>query len=270
MSVPPSPALTNPDMILPYPPNYGTSSSRPSSFTRPSSPPASAGDTNTKPPDDSPPLGQPMPGGWRYDEEAHNGAQADGTIDQRNGAKEVQYPAPQVAPAAAVPSPSHVGMSKMPGRPAAPLLAKLNPKLRANLAAMAASVDKSEYSPSVYSPTESELANKSPISNRGDPIGALTPVARAFPSPALADTSVASTSVLEDSKGPLGAGGGPETTGQPKSPEQAGDTRDAHDKVPADSPRSGLDEDESDPFSHTALSLRAEEILANAKKRLTV
>ena len=34
--------------------------------------------------------------------------------------------------------------------------------------------------------------------------------------------------------------------------------------------RSILDEDENDPTSHAALSLRAEQILANAKKRLTV
>ena len=36
------------------------------------------------------------------------------------------------------------------------------------------------------------------------------------------------------------------------------------------SPPSILDEDENDPHSHAAMTRRAEEILANAKKRLTV
>ena len=36
------------------------------------------------------------------------------------------------------------------------------------------------------------------------------------------------------------------------------------------SPPSVLDEDENDPHSHAAMTRRAEEILANAKKRLTV
>ena len=36
------------------------------------------------------------------------------------------------------------------------------------------------------------------------------------------------------------------------------------------SPPSILDEDEDDPYSHAAMTRRAEEILANAKKRLTV
>ena len=36
------------------------------------------------------------------------------------------------------------------------------------------------------------------------------------------------------------------------------------------SPPSILDEDEDDPHSHAAMTRRAEEILANAKKRLTV
>lgn len=36
------------------------------------------------------------------------------------------------------------------------------------------------------------------------------------------------------------------------------------------SPPSILDEDENDPHSHAAMTKRAEEILANAKKRLTV
>ena len=36
------------------------------------------------------------------------------------------------------------------------------------------------------------------------------------------------------------------------------------------SPPSILDEDENDPNSHAAMTRRAEEILANAKKRLTV
>ena len=36
------------------------------------------------------------------------------------------------------------------------------------------------------------------------------------------------------------------------------------------SPPSVLDEDEDDPHSHAAMTRRAEEILANAKKRLTV
>ena len=36
------------------------------------------------------------------------------------------------------------------------------------------------------------------------------------------------------------------------------------------SPPSILDEDEEDPSSHAAMTKRAEEILANAKKRLTV
>ena len=36
------------------------------------------------------------------------------------------------------------------------------------------------------------------------------------------------------------------------------------------SPPSILDEDEDNPYSHAAMTRRAEEILANAKKRLTV
>lgn len=87
----------------------------------------------------------------------------------------------------------------------------IDPRLRQGLG-----LETPEYSPSVYSPTDSEKAPKSPFQE--------------------SDAS-------------------PVTTEQPD---------------PQDQVRAVLDEDENDPFSHAALSVRAEEILANAKRRLTV
>ena len=91
----------------------------------------------------------------------------------------------------------------------------LDPKLRAGLG-----VEVPEYSPSVYSPTDSELAQKSPDQD---------------------DT--------------------PETpVDEPDDPEHEARFQ------------AFLAEDDDDTNTHgdTSLSLRAEEILANAKKRLTV
>lgn len=56
--------------------------------------------------------------------------------------------------------------------------------------------------------------------------------------------------------------------------ERAGAAMQVNDRVETSdstySPPSILDEDEDSPYSHAAMTRRAEEILANAKKRLTV
>ena len=89
----------------------------------------------------------------------------------------------------------------------------IDPRLRQGLG-----LETPEYSPSVYSPTDSERAPKSPYQeNDANPVRVEEP--------------------------------------QPN---------------PQDQVRAVLDEDENDPLSHAALSVRAEEILANAKRRLTV
>ena len=86
-----------------------------------------------------------------------------------------------------------------------------------------------EYSPSIYSPTESELAQKSPYQEE-------------------------ELELDQD---------------QPTTPvnEQIDEPEDVEHEEQI---KSFLAEEDEDPYEDTSLSLRAEEILANAKKRLTV
>ena len=101
--------------------------------------------------------------------------------------------------------------------PSSRFLNTLDPKLRAGLG-----VEVPEYSPSVYSPTDSEMAQRSP--DQDD-----TP-----------ETPV------------------DEQIDEPEDPEHEARFR------------AFLEEDDDDPNGDTSLSLRAEGILANAKKRLMV
>ena len=101
--------------------------------------------------------------------------------------------------------------------PGSKFLHTLDPKLRAGLG-----VEVPEYSPSIYSPTESELAQRSPYQE-----------------------DIPQTPVDE----------------QIDEPE---------DFEHEERFKSFLEEDDDDPYGDGSLSMKAEEILANAKKRLTV
>jgi hypothetical protein len=176
---PPSPSLTNPDMILPY-------SSRFRDADSPSRKqiPRSIGISSLQGDSWTPPLSQKssrpsLPGAWQSEEDMRPITSNGGNLHP-NGA-------------------GHRDAG--PKSPAAKFLNTLDPKLRAGLG-----VELPEYSPSIYSPTESELAQKSPYTNE-----------------------------------------------MHTSPEEQ-----------LDEVKAILEDDDN------LLSMRAEEILANAKKRLTV
>lgn len=76
------------------------------------------------------------------------------------------------------------------------------------------------------------------------------------------EAALASSSALQDDYNHKGQSGYAEAAAQHYDHVE---TRDS-----IYSPPSILDEDEDDPCSHAAMTRRAEEILANAKKRLTV
>ena len=194
---PPSPALTNPDMILPYTPTklreYSSSPSR-TTIPRSIGPDmAVASQTSTwTPPLSGKPSRPPMPGAWQTEEDLsstlHSNKPRLGTENNTSKSLSSRF------------------------------LNTLDPKLRAGLG-----VEVPEYSPSVYSPTDSELAQKSPDQD---------------------DMPETPVDDLID---------------EPDDPEHEARFQ------------AFLAEDDDDnTHGDTSLSLRAEEILANAKKRLTV
>ena len=244
-AAPPSPALTNPDMILPaYGPGYASGHSRDPSFSPPAHGAAAAAA-------DAPPpaLGRPMPGTWQSEEDVHASGSHPSTGAAHGIEHRLQSPAPP-------PGAAKGGGAVVP-RPGAPLLAALNnPKLRASLA-----VDRGEYSPSIYSPTESELAVKSP--SGGSEATVISPRQATTPEHGASGGDVVSTENMASPQ---------EEVAPPVEAERGGEVEEVEgeETAPHDPVRAILDEDANDPLSHTALSLRAEEILANAKKRLTV
>ena len=194
---PPSPALTNPDMILPYAPKYRDYSQSPSRSAIPRSTgpdmAASQGSQWTPPPSGKPSRPS-MPGAWQTEEDLS-------TVQQ----KSLKAPARQAMGNGALKS------------PASKFLHTLDPKLRAGLG-----VELPEYSPSIYSPTDSELAQESPTQD-------------------------------EAPKTPID-----ELMNEPEDLEHE------------ERFRAFLNENDDDSDDDNSLDLRAEEILANAKKRLAV
>lgn len=191
---PPSPALTNPDMILPYSPkrldeDLALRKQIPKSINveRPQ------GDAWT-PPLSSKAMRPSIPGAWQSEEDVRP------AID--NAANSTL-----LRPEAGAGHPRSFKSPKTPKSPGAKFLNTLDPRLRAGLG-----VELPEYSPSIYSPTESEMAQKSPEHENGF------------------------DDLLDH----------------------------APDLEQQDEVRAILEEDDNE------ISMRAEEILANAKQRLTV
>ena len=190
---PPSPAFTNPDMILPFsskrldedflsrqtPKSINIGRSQPDAWT---------------PPPSSKAMRPPIPGAWQSEEDVRPAADnaANHTI---------------LRPDAGAGHHKSFKSPRTPKSPGAKFLNTLDPRLRAGLG-----VQLPEYSPSIYSPTESELAQRSPQheDNLQDPL------------------------------------------------------EDIPDLEQEDEVRAILEEDDNE------ISMRAEEILANAKRRLTV
>ena len=235
---PPSPALTNPDMILPYNPSYKDPIHAPSrkpisqqsseSFTKFGSISEQSlrssmhqlEQTAQQTSDNA--VRPSMPGEWQTETDINKlqppTAHEAGGMKRRSGAKLIST--------------------------------ILDPRLRAGLA-----VENCEYSPSIYSPTESELASRSPYPKSPYP---RSPYQASEGSNLKSPYPNNRASKLRSPYRPV--------DGPFDDKEEPSEDVDH----PQDQVRAILDEDENDPFSHTALSVRAEEILANAKQRLTV
>ena len=228
--VPPSPSLTNPEMILPYSPSYKDSII---STSRRPVPQESAESFATSGPMSGQPSQTNAPWSRQTAQQTSNNKQRPSMPGEWQTEEDVN----------ALKVPIAHGPNGAKRKSGAKFISTiLDPRLRAGL-----TVENCEYSPSIYSPTESELGGRSPYPK--------SPYSKS-PYP---------KSPYQNSEGP-----------NLKSPYQAMDNpyqaeqASAEDDDQQDTVRTILDEDENDPFSHTALSIRAEEILANAKQRLTV
>lgn len=194
---PPSPAFTDPDMILPYTPRHRDYQS-PSRTVIPRAVgpdmAVAAQGSSLTPPLSSKTSRPTMPGAWQNEGDL-------GSALHQNSYKSVPRP---------------IGTNNVSKSSSSKFLYTLDPKLRAGLG-----VEAPVYSPSIYSPTDSELAQRSPYQEELPK----TPIDKSADEPEDLEEAARFRAFLEQN-----------------------------------------DDDEDD----SSLDLRAEEILANAKKRLAV